>query len=108
MERGQNEDEMSIPTPNSPLHTHQTLMPILSLLQTRFPKSIFNDNMTILKLCGAMVKGSESGGLIRSQVCLSAVGGILIPPPIPTSEGGCEEQCNEREQSPSQDFWHLP
>lgn len=64
--------------------------------------------MTILKLSEAMGKGSESGGLIRSQVCLLAVGGILIPPPVPTSEGGGEEKCNESKQSPSQGFSHLP
>ena len=86
-ERGKNEEDAASPTPNSTPY-----IPGLCFLQTRFPKSIFNDNMTVPKLSGAVVKGSESRGLIRPQVCLTAVVGILIPPPIPTPEGGCKEQ----------------
>lgn len=97
--KGINKEDMVIPTPNPPRTTHT---PGLAFLQTRFPNSIFKDHMTVSKLSGAVVKGLESGGLMGSQVCLSSVGGIPIPPPTSISEGGREGQYQESKSSPYQ------
>lgn len=51
-------EEKATPTWTTATHTRA-----LSFMKTRFSKSVSDDNMTILTLSKAMVKGLESSGL---------------------------------------------